>query len=268
MPETTILVEYLWVLAILVVLEGILAADNACVMAVIVKRLPEKMRQRALFFGLAGAFIFRLLSLFVISYMINMWQIQAVGAAYLLFMSGKHLHQTFVADNKVVVAAAQTDSAPISKKDFWLTVLKVELADLAFAVDSILAAIALAMSLPSLGIGGQIGGMDAAKFAVIFIGGFAGLVLMRFAAQKFVLLLDKRPSLETAAYLLVAWVGVKLLVYTLAHPGVALLSHGFVESIAWKSIFWSVFLGICAGGWIYSERQMVTATTDYRPERY
>jgi predicted tellurium resistance membrane protein TerC len=34
-------------------LEGILAADNALVMAVMVKHLPEKQRKKALFYGLA-----------------------------------------------------------------------------------------------------------------------------------------------------------------------------------------------------------------------
>ena len=34
------------------------------------------------------------------------------------------------------------------KENFWWTVFKVEVADIAFAVDSILAAVALAMTLP------------------------------------------------------------------------------------------------------------------------
>lgn len=265
MPETTLIVEYLWVLVVLVVLEGVLAADNACVMAVIVKKLPEKMRHQALFYGLAGAFLLRLLSLFTISFLIDMWQIQAIGAVYLLFMGIKHLHQNTTSNKAALTASAVTEANSFSRKDFWMTVVKVEIADLAFAVDSILASVALAMSLPDLGTLGQIGGMDAGKFVVIFSGGFAGLVLMRFAAQRFVQLLDKRPSLETAAYLLVSWVGVKLLVYTLAHPVIAVLPHGFIESFAWKTAFWGVFLSICGGGWIYSERQLlVTADNESR----
>lgn len=81
-----------------------------------------------------------------------------------------------------------------------MTVLKVELADIAFAIDSILAAVALAVSLPNTGLG-TIGGMDAGQFIVVFLGGFVGLVIMRFAASGFVKLLEKRPSLEVAAFL-------------------------------------------------------------------
>ena len=53
---------------------------------------------------------------------------------------------------------------------FWVTVLKVEIADIAFAVDSILAAVALAIALPPTGLG-TIGGMDSGQFMVILTGG-------------------------------------------------------------------------------------------------
>ena len=49
-------VEYGWVLLVLVALEGLLAADNALVLAIMVKHLPESQRKKALFFGLLGAF--------------------------------------------------------------------------------------------------------------------------------------------------------------------------------------------------------------------
>lgn len=44
-----LLLEYLWVLVVLVGLEGLLAADNALVLAIMVKHLPEKQRKKALF---------------------------------------------------------------------------------------------------------------------------------------------------------------------------------------------------------------------------
>ncbi|KMK75152.1 hypothetical protein AB990_17055 [Alkalihalobacillus pseudalcaliphilus] len=59
---------------ILVALEGILAADHALVITTIVKHLPDKQRKKALFYGLAGAFVFRFASLFLISYLVHIWQ--------------------------------------------------------------------------------------------------------------------------------------------------------------------------------------------------
>lgn len=239
--------EYAWMLLVLIFLEGILAADNACVLAVMVKHLPALERKKALFYGLAGAFVLRIASLFAISLLIDWWQLQAIGAAYLIFLSLRHLYHAHQAKPE------QADEPLPQGAGFWSTVLKVEIADMAFAADSILAAVALAVSLPPTNLP-PIGGMDGGHFWVVFAGGFAGLVLMRFAAQWFVKILLRRPGLETAAYLLVGWVGVKLAVYALSHPGVAWLTTGFSSLLAWKILFWSVFLAIILGGWFLSGR--------------
>ena len=50
---------------------------------------------------------------------------------------------------------------------------------------------------------------------------------MRFAATAFVQILKRKPGLETAAFLIVGWVGVKLAVYTLAHPALNVIPHSF-----------------------------------------
>lgn len=49
MMDAAIILEYGWVLLVLIGLEGILAADNALVMAVMVKHLPEKQRKKHCF---------------------------------------------------------------------------------------------------------------------------------------------------------------------------------------------------------------------------
>ncbi|MUV38857.1 putative membrane protein YkoY [Lentibacillus sp. JNUCC-1] len=120
---------------------------------------------------------------------------------------------------------------------FWPTVAKIGLTDLAFAIDSILAAVALAIVLPNSPLP-NFGGMDGAQFAMVVLAGIAGLILIKFAATWFVSLLDKRPGLETTAYLIVAWVGVKLAVITLSHESVGILSESFPHSTGWNFTFW------------------------------
>lgn len=247
--EVELLIEYLWVLVILVGIEGLLAADNALVLAIMVKHLPEKQRKRALFYGLAGAFVLRLGSLFIISFIVDVWQVQALGAAYLLFISFKNLYNKFKPKLKTNTANNQRKEKVGS--GFWMTVVKVEFADLAFAVDSILAAVALAVALPPTGLG-TIGSLDTGQFAVVFAGGMIGLIIMRFAANLFVELLYKRPGLEIAAFAIVGWVGVKLTVIVLAHPDVLWIPHDFPESTWWKVVFYGVLIGIAVVGWFAS----------------
>lgn len=246
--DMALVTQYFWVLLILIALEGILAADNALVMAIMVKHLPEKQRKKALFYGLAGAFIFRLGSLFLISFLVDVWQVQAIGASYLIFLSLHHLYKKFVLKQE----RSGKKVKPHQGSGFWLTVLKVELADIAFAVDSILAAVALALTLPNTNLP-RIGGIDGGKFAVIFLGGFIGLIMIRFAANYFVRLLQRKPGLETAAYLVVGWVGVKLAVYTLAHPQLGVLPEEVVDSWGWTITFWIVLILIFLGGWFFSK---------------
>ncbi|MGM9923241.1 MAG: TerC family protein [Bacillus sp. (in: firmicutes)] len=248
--EATILLEYGWVLLVLIGLEGILAADNAVVLAVMVKHLPPEQRRKALFYGLIGAFVFRIGSLFIISYLVNVWQVQAIGAAYLLFIAMHHLYKKFAHKDQLYEPQQQGKKG----SGFWMTVVKVEFADIAFAIDSMLAAVVLAKTLPATGWF-TVGDIDGGQFIVMFLGGFIGVVIMRFAAHLFVDLLHKKPSLETAAFFIVGWVGVKLTVLTLAHPALAIIPHGFPESTTWKLIFWGVLLGIVAIGFFTSREK-------------
>lgn len=86
---------------------------------------------------------------------------------------------------------------PAASGAFWRTVVVIELTDVAFAVDSILAAMALA-------------GSRTSKLWVVIAGGILGVVLMRFAAAIFIRLLERFPRFETSAYLLVIVIGLKL----------------------------------------------------------
>ncbi|MDF0725643.1 TerC family protein [Cytobacillus sp. S13-E01] len=247
--DTGLLLEYGWVLLVLIALEGILAADNALVMAIMVKHLPDERRKKALFYGLVGAFVFRFGSLFAISYLVDVWQVQAIGALYLMCIAVNHLVKKFVLKKNKHEEVKEGKGS-----SFWMTVVKVELADIAFAVDSILAAVALAVTLPGTQLP-TIGGMDGGQFLVILTGGIIGLIIMRFAATYFVKLLKRKPGLETAAFLIVGWVGVKLAIYTLSHPALGILYEGFPKLPAWKITFWAVLIGIAVGGWFLSKEQ-------------
>lgn len=242
-----LLIEYLWVLIVLIGLEGLLAADNALVLAIMVKHLPEEQRKKALFYGLVGAIVLRFGSLFIISFLVDIWQVQAIGAAYLLFISINSIYKKLRNKEKDLKESK-------SGSGFWMTVFKVEVADLAFAIDSILAAFALAVVLTPTGWF-QIGGLDGGQFLVIFAGGVIGIVIMRFAANKFVGLLEKRPGLEIAAFAIVGWVGLKLALAVLAHPDLQVVSADLVHSTLSTIIFYVILVGIAVAGWFMSSVQ-------------
>ncbi|MDQ0483205.1 TerC family protein [Guptibacillus hwajinpoensis] len=250
--ESAIWLEYGWALLILIGLEGLLSADNALVLAVIAKHLPEDEKKRAINYGIIMAFVFRFGALFAISFIANVWQIQAIGAAYLLYLGLKHIIKARIKHRP----PSKEEEEKAAGKGFWPTVGKIALADLAFAIDSILAAVAIALGLPDSPLG-DFGGMDGGQFTVVLIGGIAGLILIKFAATWFVQLLTKRPALETTAYAIVAWVGVKLAIITLAHKDIGLIDHHFPHSLIWTLIFYGVLVAIALMGWFAPGKKVV-----------
>ena len=128
-------------------------------------------------------------------------------------------------------------------RNFWMAVAVIELTDIAFAVDSILAAIALVGPPPE----GHPADAANPKLWVVITGGLLGLMLMRVAASMFIRLLDKFPRFEMSAYLLVIVIGIKLLVdwgfNSEANPHV-IDFHSFRTPEFW--IFWISML-VCLG---------------------
>ena len=206
------------VVAVLVLLEGLLSADNALVLAVMVRHLPKEQQKRALRYGVIGAFGFRLIAVLFASVLLHYWIVKAAGGVYLLWIAGSHL---LFGDEEGSERKSKFGSG------FWGTVVGVELTDIIFSVDSILAAIASAEGLEDE-LGARIlfslhavGVVVDIKLLVIYIGGVLGIIAMRFVAGYFLILLDKFHGLAIGAYYLVGWIGLKLLgggCYDALHP--------------------------------------------------
>src|SRR5512134_768328 len=75
---------------LLVVLEGLLSADNAMVLAVLVLGLPKKEQKQALRYGIIGAFAFRIIAILLAVYLIQIRVVMLIGAAYLLYLPYTH----------------------------------------------------------------------------------------------------------------------------------------------------------------------------------
>lgn len=180
----------LLVVATLIVLEGLLSCDNAVVLALLVRDLPEEQRGRALRYGIFGAYFFRLVALSLVTVILSLWPLKFLAGAYLVWMGLGHFFKPSEGEGQAHVRTARR---LFGMSAFWSTVVWVEFTDIAFSVDSIAAAVAVSN-----------------KMWILIVGGFLGILAMRFAAQGFVRLLDHFPKLESAAFAAVAFVGLKL----------------------------------------------------------
>ena len=219
----------------LVLLEALLSADNALVLAIMVRHLDEAERQKALLYGLGGAFAFRIVAILFATIILQQWWLQALGGGYLLFLAIKHLAQ------------GETDEANEKAKKarggFWSTVVAVELTDIAFALDSVLASIAFITRKNAQGIAD----VQEDKIWVVVAGAMIGIVLLRFAASAFSKLLDRYPLLNYVAYALVGWVGVKLISHAF-HSAHRLNVVGFEIPAMSEPVFWTGLVAILIVG--------------------
>ena len=126
-------------IVILVVLEGLLSIDNALVLGVIVQRLDPSLRRRALSYGLIGGFILRLVCIAAAAILLRFSVLKLLGGLYLLWISINY----FVGRDGS--HSDGPDASPKRPRELWRTIAAIEFTDLAFAADSILAAVALAV---------------------------------------------------------------------------------------------------------------------------
>ena len=182
------------VLLTLLLLEGILSFDNAAVLAAMVRRLPVHQRRKALLYGLAGAYTFRVAAILLVSFIIANPILKLVGGLYLIYLLISHLiHRQDEGHGSGLFGR-------MGLQGFWGVVILVELTDLAFALDQVLVAVAL-----------------TEKLALIIVASLVAILFLRIAATYMVRLMDWFPALETLAYIAVGFVGLKLVVIDLAH---------------------------------------------------
>ena len=175
---------------LLVALEGLLSADNALVMAIMVLGLPGHQHKKALRYGLVGGFAFRIIATLLAVYLIRLAWVKLLGGLYLLYLTYSHFTGHEEGSDRRRPPRAR---AWLGLTAFWATVLRVELINLAFSIDSILVAVAM-----------------SPKTWVVVTGGILGIVAMRVVVGQLLVLVQRYPALVDGAFVIIAWVGLKL----------------------------------------------------------
>jgi YkoY family integral membrane protein len=179
-------IDTFFLLLILVALEAVLSADNAIALASISKGLTDsKLQRQALNFGLIIAFILRMPLILTATWVIKFWQFELLGAVYLLWLVFQH----FTSPDEV-----EGENREARFANIWQAIPVIALTDLAFSLDSVTTAIAI-----------------SDQTWIILTGATLGIVMLRFMAGLFILWLEEFVHLETAGYITVGFVGIRLL---------------------------------------------------------
>lgn len=179
------------VIVSLIILEGLLSVDNAMVLAAMVQHLPGHQKQLALRLGIIGAYVMRFACLFAVNLIIQFPLLHLLGGLYLI-----HL----MTSNLGVAEEGEADAHSAAGKGLVATIIAVELADLMFSIDNVVAAVAM-----------------SPKLWVVCTGVGIGILAMRFVAGIFVKLIERLPILNQIAFLLVGFVGGQLVFEQFTH---------------------------------------------------
>jgi YkoY family integral membrane protein len=188
-------------IALLAVLEILLSIDNALVLSVLARRLEPGVRVKALYYGLLAGIALRLIAIAAAAVLLRFSIIELLGGLYLLWISVRYFL------GKPRQHSAKADQPAPAAPSLWRGIVGIELTDLAFAADSVLAAVALVGPAPP-----NTTSLLHPKYWVIATGGILGIITMRLAAVMLSKILERFPRLHRSAYQLVFLIGAKLVV--------------------------------------------------------
>lgn len=200
---------------VLIALEALLSIDNCVVLTLLVQHLPEAKRRKALLYGIGSAFLFRLAFIFLATTLLAHWWLQFAGACYLFYICARHF-------------LGNRDAArPQKERSLLKCIIAVELTDVCFAGDSVMAGVALVRGSPE-------------KIWTVYLGGITGILLLRIGISMLGRLVDQWPVIVDIGYYIVLWVAVRLLLVGL-HK--APTGH-FVIAEMTEAVFWGGMIAL------------------------
>jgi|HigsolmetaAR203D_1030402.scaffolds.fasta_scaffold00016_88 YjbE family integral membrane protein len=127
--------EWATVLLKIMLINIVLSGDNAIVIAMACRHLPEAQRRRAIWWGSLAAVALRLVLVFIAVWLLKIPYVQAVGAMLLMYIAVK------LADDG---GKAHTELRTADSDSLWSAVRTILLADFVMSLDNVLAIAAIA----------------------------------------------------------------------------------------------------------------------------
>ena len=181
---------YFSIIISLFIIEVLLSVDNALVNATLAESLPEVKRRRALRIGILLGALFRIIALLLASIIIeNIW-LKILGGLYLVYLAIAHLGRVVDEEGKDIVP----------KTTYRGVILQIALADIVFSLDNVISAVSFSENT-----------------YIVMLGVGIGVVSMLFITPILSRLIHKYKGMPQAAYTIVGFVGLALLVETIMH---------------------------------------------------
>lgn len=203
---------YISIIISLFIIEVLLSVDNALVNATLAESLPEEKRKKAIRIGILLGALFRITALFLVAIIIqNVW-LKVLGGLYLIYLAVVHLGKVVTEEGKTLTP----------KTTYRAVIFQIALADIVFSIDNVISAVSFSENI-----------------YIVMLGVGIGVVSMLFITPILSKLIHKYKGMPQAAYAIVGFVGLALLVETLAHIHISeIVKFGVVLSIALFTVWY------------------------------
>ena len=176
---------FLSALLAIVVIDLVLAGDNAIVIALAARNLPDHLRTRAILWGTVGAIVVRSAMTLVVVWLLNIPGLLLAGGALLLWIA-----------YKLLIEPSEGEGHQISSvTNFWAAIKTIVIADMVMGLDNVLA----------------VAGAAHGDFLLVVIGLLISIPIMIAGSQIILKYVQKYPVIVYIGAGVLVWTGVKMM---------------------------------------------------------
>ena len=207
----------------IILLDLVLAGDNAIVIAMAASRLPKELQKKAVFWGIFGAIAVRFLLTAIVVYLLRLPGLLLLGGLLLLPIAWNLLRHR--GDNNPKIRAAHT---------FWQALRTIVLADALMGLDNVLA----------------IAGASKGHLGLVITGLLITVPLVVWGSTLIIKLIERFPIIIYVGAAAIAWTSARMI-------SSDRLVDPWFDSHAWAVWVLDLLLvaGVCGFGWWAEHRR-------------
>ena len=176
----------------------ILSGDNAVVIALAARSLPEHQQKKAIMFGSGAAVVLRIALTVVAAKLLELSYLQIIGGLLLLWIG-----------TQLLGGEDEEEGEGGEKAGLWVAVRTILIADLVMSLDNVIAVAAAAKG----------------SMVLLILGLAISIPLVIFGSKLMIKLMDRFPVIVTLGAALIGWVGGETIVSDVALQSIVEANH-------------------------------------------
>ena len=123
--------EQLTILGQIILIDLVLAGDNAIIIGMVASKFPVEQRKKIIFWGISGAVILRIILTLLTAYLLQITGLRLLGGLLLLYI----VYKLYV---DVIKGAGHQDNIKVDNSNFLKAIWTILLADFTMSLDNVL----------------------------------------------------------------------------------------------------------------------------------